>query len=947
MKKTLQRVLSLVLCILMAVGTMSVAFAADEETPAGPSLGAQFFLATTDTENSKLVLDKLDEVLKEQNLNSKLGDVQSTLKKINFTVDLNSVNGICKTLDSLKGILDSKALMALARPILGDICDLSLKTWAKGMKRGAQDYTIISEIVELIAANTKIIGKVIDGSADFKALNDTINLEKILGADGVSGTVKGIFVGLLYDKEKDAAKYNEAYKRAVKDFDSFLFGELLPAKLAGALPGFKMSTSSKVDVILSAVLASAWTKYIEPAIKNLNITAGDNAALQKLSTVMNFNGKDIDTSGFPLDGEKALSTQINNVLGFVAEKLFKGVTWEKGESISLVGKNIQNLYKHVADKVGIAATPISVLKFILENITGSGKDDYVAGIDNCKTLEEVAKIVLINTAKKNEIPVNEKAASYENVLGDMLAYWANGFVDLGYAAGSGKDCWTVANDLANIYLFNKGFAKAFNLNVTKGDSIFAKLDKILAMTGIWSLVKKNYKSEEFIKDILSGLFNLDFEKLINLTVVRFSNDFGNQTAVEVLYKVIYTFLKSWLGKDILVAYPTNKNVGPFQNALSNPSLKTTVQNFLTQLNAKKASILPPVLYIGALALGTGGKVEAKVTGTSAPSVVYTGSAVLPASITVTVNGKKVNVPSYHYTVESVSSNVNVGKAKMTVALNGAVKNKSVDVSFVIVPAKVTGLKATTRTSTTVALTWNKVVGATAYAVEYFNGKSWVSKTVTANSATITGLKAKTAYKFRVRAYSKVAGAYGDYSAVVTSSTAVAKVAGIKASSRTASSITLTWTKVAGAKGYEVWMLKGKKWVKVGTTAKNSITVKKLKANTTYQFKIRAYDSAKVYGDFSAVAKVATGLAKVTGVKAKTTKSSVTLSWKKVSGAKTYEVYKLQGKKWKKVGTAKKTTFTLKKGLKKNTTYKFKVRAVSKAKVAGDYSSIVKAKTKKK
>lgn len=934
MKKTLQRVLSLVLCILMAVGTMSVAFAADEETPAGPSLGAQFFLATTDTENSKLVLDKLDEVL------AKNGDTK-TIKfgLIKLTIDYKSINGICKTIDDFSGIINS------VKGLLGDLKNLNLKTWQKGMKRGAQDYKILNEFVELISANAGLIGKFVEGKLDLGLIAEQfIDVNSLLGADGVSGKVKGIFVGLLYDKEKDAAKYNEAYARAVKDFDSFLFGELLPAKLAGALPGFKMSTSSKVDVILSAVLASAWTKYIEPAIKNLNITAGDNVALQKLSTVMNFNGKDIDTSGFPLNGEEALSTQINNVLGFVAEKLFKNVTWEKGESISLVGKNIQNLYKHVADKVGIAATPISVLKFILENITGSGKDDYVSGIDNCKTLEEVAKIVLINTAKKNEIPVNEKAASYENVLGDMLAYWANGFVDLGYAAGSGKDCWTVANDLANIYLFNKGFAKAFNLNVTKGDSIFAKLDKILAMTGIWTLAGKSYKSEEFIKDILSGLFNLDFEKLINLTVVRFSNDFGNKTAVEVLYKVIYTFLKNWLRKDILVEY---KAAGPFQNALSNASLKTTVQNFLTQLNAKKASILPPVLFVGALALGTGGKVEAKVTGTSAPSVVYTGSAVLPASITVTVNGKKVNVPSYHYTVESVSSNVNVGKAKMTVALNGAVKNKSVDVSFVIVPAKVTGLKATTRTSTTVALTWNKVVGATAYAVEYFNGKSWVSKTVTANSATITGLKARTSYKFRVRAYSKIAGAYGDYSAVVTSSTAVAKVAGIKVSSRTASSLTLTWTKVAGAKGYEVWMLKGKKWVKVGTTTKNSITVKKLKANTTYQFKIRAYDSAKVYGDFSAVAKVATGLAKVTKVKAKTTKSSVTLSWKKVSGAKTYEVYKLQGKKWKKVGTAKKTTFTLKKGLKKNTTYKFKVRAVSKAKIAGDYSSIVKATTKKK
>lgn len=933
MNKTLKKVLSVVLCVLMAFGTMSVAFAAEEE-PKAPSLGAQFYLSTTNTENSSLILDTIDNLLKEK------GDKKEIdLWVTTITIDYRSINGICKTIDNLSGAIK------VASKFMGDLKDLNLNTWQKGMKRGKQDYTILTEFVELIAANADLVGKFVEGKLSLGRLGDKlVNINEKIGPDGVSGLIKGMIVGMLFDKDKDSANYNAAYSRAVKDFDKFLFEEFLPAKLASAVPDFKMSTTSKVDVILSTVLASCWKKYIEPAVKALNITAGDNEALKKLGTVMTFQGSEIDTSLVKIDGTKPLSTQINDVLGTVAMQLFKGFEWELGTDVKLVGKNAQKLYAYVAKAVGIEATPIAVLKFVLENIEGTGKDDYVKGIENCKNLEEVAKIVLINTAKKSEIPVNENVSSYENVLGDLLAYWANGFVDLGYGAGEGKNVWTVLNDFVNVYLFDKGVAKALGINskIKASDSFFKKLDTVINLTGIWTIAGKSYKSEEFLKDVLSGLFNLDFDKLLSLTVVRFSNDFGSKTAVEVLYKVIYNLLKNVFGKEILVAY---KSGSPFQTALSNASLKKTVVNLLTQLNSKKAIILPPVAFAAALALGTNGKVAAKVTASVGADTAYTGSAVIPAAITVTVNGKKVTVPSYQFTVKEAKNNVKVGKGEVTVELNGAVKNETVTAKFNIVPAAVTGLKAAT-TSTTATLTWSKVVGATSYSYEYYNGKKWVAKTTTKTSATITGLKSNASYKFRVRAYNKTAKVYGAYSSVVTATTAIAQVKSLKAQA-TSASVTLTWGKVSGAKSYEVYQLVGKKWKKIATTTKTSVTVKKLKANTTYQFKVRALNSKKVAGDFSAILKVTTNLTAVKGVKAKTTKSTVALSWSKVSGAKSYEVWQLVGKKWKKVGTASSTKFTVKKGLKKNTKYQFKVRAVSKAKVYGDFSAVVKATTKKK
>lgn len=957
MNKTLKSVLSIVLCVLMAFGTVSVAFAADDET-AKPSLGAQYYLNTTDAENAALILDELDKVLKEKAIYKKVVFIKEVklgskviVEEKALVVDLRSINGLCKTIDNLKGLIN------VVKHLLGDLSALNLNTWEKGLKRGAKDYQILTEFVELVGVNAKLIGKFVEGNLDLGLIGEQlVDLDSLIGKDGVSGLLKGMIVEMLY--KKDSAEYNAAYTRAKNDFDKFLFEEFLPAKLASAVPGFKMSTTSKVDVILSTVLASCWKKYIEPAVKALNITAGDNEALKKLGTVMTFQGSEIDTSLVKIDGTKPLSTQINDILGTVAVQLFKGFEWEYGTDVKLVGKNIQKLYEYVAKAVGIEATPIAVLKFVLENIEGSGKDDYVKGIDNCKTLEEVAKIVLINTAKKSEIPVKENVKSYENVLGDMLAYWANNFVDLGYGAGTGKDVWTVLNDFVNVYLFDKGVAKALGINkkIKASDSFFKKLDTVINLTGIWDIAGKSYKSEEFLKDVLNGLFTLDFDKLLSLTVVRFSNDFGSKTAVEVLYKAIYNLFKSLMGKEILVAYNSGS---PFQTALSNTSLKKTVVNLLSQLYSeerngkkvkvlsnKKSVVLPPVLFAAALALGTNGKVAAKVTAAACADTAYTGAAVIPAAITVTVNGRKVTIPSYQYTVKEIKNNVKIGKATVVAELNGAVKNATVTAKFNIVPAAVTGLKVAT-TSTTATLTWSKVVGATAYIYEYYNGKKWVAKTTTKTSATISKLKANTAYKFRVRAYNKTAKVYGAYSAVVSATTAIAQVKSLKAKATTSSSVTLTWGKVSGAKSYEVYQLVGKKWKKIATTTKTSVTVKKLKANTTYQFKVRAISKKKVAGDFSAVLKVTTNLTAVKGVKAKTTKSSVALSWKKVSGAKSYEVWQLVGKKWKKVGTSSSTKFTVKKGLKKNTKYQFKVRAVSKAKVYGEFSAVVKTMTKKK
>ena len=65
--------------------------------------------------------------------------------------------------------------------------------------------------------------------------------------------------------------------------------------------------------------------------------------------------------------------------------------------------------------------------------------------------------------------------------------------------------------------------------------------------------------------------------------------------------------------------------------------------------------------------------------------------------------------------------------------------------------------------------------------------------------------------------------------------ALGPVKTLKASSVTESSITLRWSAVKNATGYQLQQYKEKTWTQIRVTAKGETTVKKLSAGTAYAF----------------------------------------------------------------------------------------------------------------
>lgn len=90
-------------------------------------------------------------------------------------------------------------------------------------------------------------------------------------------------------------------------------------------------------------------------------------------------------------------------------------------------------------------------------------------------------------------------------------------------------------------------------------------------------------------------------------------------------------------------------------------------------------------------------------------------------------------------------------------------------------------------------------------------------------------------------------------------------------------VKITWTKVAGAKGYTVYQKKGGKFKPVKTTKAKKAVIKKLKKNKTYTFYVKAYKGKKKYGAASAKVTAQTkGSKKKNVTKVTLSKTSLTL-----------------------------------------------------------------------
>ena len=231
--------------------------------------------------------------------------------------------------------------------------------------------------------------------------------------------------------------------------------------------------------------------------------------------------------------------------------------------------------------------------------------------------------------------------------------------------------------------------------------------------------------------------------------------------------------------------------------------------------------------------------------------IYTGTKATNTSYTV--KNLKAGTAGYRFRIRAYKT---YGNTKQYGSWSSEVKVNTN-------PYGVGGFKAKSISSTSITLQWNKGTTASGYQLQQYKDGKWVTiytgTKATNTSYTVKNLKAGTAgYRFRIRAYKTYGNTkqYGSWSSEVKVNTNPYGVGGFKVKSTAKNSITLGWNKGTTASGYQLQQYKGGKWVTVYTGTKatsTSYTVKSLKSNTSYKFRIRAYKTygnTKQYGSWS-------------------------------------------------------------------------------------------------
>ena len=249
------------------------------------------------------------------------------------------------------------------------------------------------------------------------------------------------------------------------------------------------------------------------------------------------------------------------------------------------------------------------------------------------------------------------------------------------------------------------------------------------------------------------------------------------------------------------------------------------------------------------------------------------------------------------------------------------------------------------------LTWNAVSGAAKYEVyraRSMNGDYIKYSTVTGTSYTNTSyIENGNTYYYKMRALDAngTAGAWSSIVSVTYKQTLSAPTVtgGNDAQGRP----TLKWNAVTGAAKYEVYRARSLNgdYIKYSTVTGTSYTnTSYIENGNTYYYKVRALKSDGTAGAWSSIVSVTykqtLSAPAVTG--GNDAQGRPTLTWKAVTGAAKYEVYRARSRsgEYIKYSTVTGTSYTNISYIENGNTYYYKVRALGSNGTAGAWSSIV-------
>lgn len=230
------------------------------------------------------------------------------------------------------------------------------------------------------------------------------------------------------------------------------------------------------------------------------------------------------------------------------------------------------------------------------------------------------------------------------------------------------------------------------------------------------------------------------------------------------------------------------------------------------------------------------------------TVVYDGKYKRPSlTITDADGAKLIKGEDYLLELPAKEDCINAGTYTYKVTFIGNYEGEET-LTYKVVPGKASKIVSKDTKQTYISLKWSTVKGADGYRIYVKTSSGSWKKLATVKGTTsykVKDLKAGTKYTFAVKAFSKSEDGkttiWASEFAEQTFKTLPGKTSSLTAKT-SKNAVKLTWKAVTGADGYRVYVKTAKGgWKTVSTVkGKTTYTVKDLKANTTYEYAVKAY-----------------------------------------------------------------------------------------------------------
>ncbi|MDF2943179.1 MAG: hypothetical protein K0S01_2037 [Herbinix sp.] len=296
-------------------------------------------------------------------------------------------------------------------------------------------------------------------------------------------------------------------------------------------------------------------------------------------------------------------------------------------------------------------------------------------------------------------------------------------------------------------------------------------------------------------------------------------------------------------------------------------------------NTAKAEVVVTASQIGF------SQYPAKTTYSSGESLDLSGMVVM------SLNSDGTSTTITDYTVEGYNSS-QIGIQTITIRYQNCTANFNITVN----PAKVTNISVVNSSMTSYTLDWDAIADINYYEIYLLDdmaGTYSLLTTTTSNTYTFYSTPGKIS-NYQIRAIKNANGVIytGEFSDTYSAASAPGKVESLTVISSTDTSVELSWSAVAGATGYGIYRLapSATDYIYCGDVTSTTFIDVKLKSGTAYQYKVSAYTlNTSFSGEFSPIVDTSTNPAKV-ALRLKAGDQKVRLTWPKVTGANSYDIY---------------------------------------------------------